>query len=460
MVGIVRSDHERAYIVAEDKDSQPLDVVIVGGGLAGLTVAYKLRHKNILLLEKEENCGGRTISRKMGEYVYNTGAQVIVGDKSLAARLADEIGVRRTLIAKTKIPLWMKGKLIATSSEASFLWQLPLPLTEKVKLALKVLSIRRRFSDIVDKDPDPNNPKFVELCSTTLKDFVGATHPDSRAIWDTLSIASTMLRSHEVSALDAIDAFIQFKMPAEYAVVGGTWELTKALWNLIGDNAITSAEVREVKQQGDEVRVTYEKAGKRQTVRARQCVLATPAPIVLSIAKDLPDWKRDALSKVEYTATTSAAFLLDKPSEGFLGKGVWRMPVVGKSFVSITRPDIFASKEVRERTGQGLLRVYSGNEVTQKLKHMPDEEALEVFANDLESIFPGIKGKIIESSIKHWDYADPPWRIGRLELTPSIQDSTGNIHYCGDYTITKGLESAIGSAYYVLDLLEEQGIKA
>ena len=456
----MRSNQERTHILTEDKEHELLDVIIVGGGLAGLTVAYKLRHKNILLLEKEENCGGRTISRQMGEYVYNTGAQVIIGNRSLAAQLADEIGVRRTLIAKTKIPLWMKGKQIASSSEASFLWQLPIPLTEKVKLGIKVLGIRRRFSDISGKDPDPDNPKFVELCSTILQDFVGATHPDTKAIWDTLSIAATMLRSHEVSALDSIDAFIQFKMPSEYAVAGGTWELTKALWNLIGHNAITSAEVTEIKQQDDEVRVTYEKDGEKQTVRSRQCVVATPAPIVLSIIKDLPDWKRDALSKVEYAATTSAGFLLSKPSEDLLGKGVWRMPVVGKSFVSITRPDIFAPKEARERTGQGLLRVYSGDEVTQRLKQLPDEEALEVFANDLESMFPRIKDCIIESAIKHWDYADPPWRIGRLELTPAIQASTGNIHYCGDYTITKGLESAIGSAYRDLDELEKQGIKA
>ena len=81
----MRSNQERTHILAEDKEHELLDVIIVGGGLAGLTVAYKLRHKNILLLEKEENCGGRTISRQMGEYVYNTGAQVIIGNKSLGS---------------------------------------------------------------------------------------------------------------------------------------------------------------------------------------------------------------------------------------------------------------------------------------------------------------------------------------------------------------------------------------
>ena len=42
------------------------DVVIVGGGIAGLTVAYQLGNQNVLLLEKEDMCGGRTLSMNMG----------------------------------------------------------------------------------------------------------------------------------------------------------------------------------------------------------------------------------------------------------------------------------------------------------------------------------------------------------------------------------------------------------
>ena len=69
------------------RPSKPFDAVIVGGGLAGLTVAYRLQDEDILLLEREDYCGGRTLSKQMGEYVYNMGAQVVNGDDSLVAPL-------------------------------------------------------------------------------------------------------------------------------------------------------------------------------------------------------------------------------------------------------------------------------------------------------------------------------------------------------------------------------------
>ena len=95
--------------MAKDTNSTILDTVIVGAGLSGLTVAYRLKDKNILVLEKEDVCGGRTISRKMGEYVYNAGAQVVLGDDSESSKLARELGVKKTLINKRLLEISKQG---------------------------------------------------------------------------------------------------------------------------------------------------------------------------------------------------------------------------------------------------------------------------------------------------------------------------------------------------------------
>ena len=363
-----------------EDDNNVLDAVIVGAGIAGLTVAYRLKDKNILVLEKEDVCGGRTVSRKMGEYVYNTGAQVVLGDESETAKLAREIGVEKTLIGKTRMPMHMKGKLITaplkpkTLGEPLFLWRLPIPFLEKVKMGLKVLRIRRRYSELVDQEPDPYNKKTQELSSETLESFMGAYHPDIRAIWDTLSKGANTVTADQVAAFQPINTFLHFAED-EYYVNGGTWELTKALWDKVKDKTETSASVDEIVHENGTVRVTYDHAGQRTSVTARRCVIAIPGPLVSPIVKDMPQWKRDVLAQVDFGAMTSAGFLLSENSERFLGEGVWRVPIVGKKIVSVTNPTFTFPKEVKQRTGQGLLRVYTGDKASKELQQMSDGES-------------------------------------------------------------------------------------
>ena len=99
------------------------------------------------------------------------------------------------------------------------------------------------------------------------------------------------------------------------------------------------------------------------------------------------------MEQVDFGAMTSAGFLLSENSEKFLGEGVWRVPVVGKKIVSVTNPTFTFSKEVKQRTGQGLLRVYTGDAASKELQQMSDGEALEVLTEELIAAFPAIAGR-------------------------------------------------------------------
>ena len=57
------------------------DVIIVGGGLAGLSAAWRLKQHDILLLESEDYIGGRVKSERRGDYWLNW------GDTSMLARV-------------------------------------------------------------------------------------------------------------------------------------------------------------------------------------------------------------------------------------------------------------------------------------------------------------------------------------------------------------------------------------
>ena len=75
------------------------DAIIIGGGLAGLSAAWKLRHWDIEVLESDpERIGGRIMSEKHGNYVMNWGGHMFAGEGSSTTELLAETGVRSTRI--------------------------------------------------------------------------------------------------------------------------------------------------------------------------------------------------------------------------------------------------------------------------------------------------------------------------------------------------------------------------
>ena len=67
-------------------------MVIVGGGVSGLTAAYRLQHRDFLLLEKEPHWGGNAYAMEYEGSVYATGSAFLAKDE-YAYPFAKEIGL-------------------------------------------------------------------------------------------------------------------------------------------------------------------------------------------------------------------------------------------------------------------------------------------------------------------------------------------------------------------------------
>ena len=66
---------------------------MVGGGIAGLTAAWHLRDRDVVVLEASHRLGGRVRSEARGPYWLNLGAHVWSGPGSATWRLAEKVGV-------------------------------------------------------------------------------------------------------------------------------------------------------------------------------------------------------------------------------------------------------------------------------------------------------------------------------------------------------------------------------
>ena len=69
------------------------DVVIVGGGIAGLSAAWRLRHRDVLLLEAGDRLGGRMRSEAHGEYWLNHGAHLFPAPGTLVDSMLRDCGL-------------------------------------------------------------------------------------------------------------------------------------------------------------------------------------------------------------------------------------------------------------------------------------------------------------------------------------------------------------------------------
>src|SRR5580692_11415391 len=147
------------------------DVVIVGGGVSGLSAAYFLKGKDWLLLEKEDHFGGNAYQEEYEGQIFGTGsAYGYRGDPGDV--LASEIGLKLpmvnmpdpTLVNKTYVPdTWKTG-----------ITQLP--------YSKEVVASFLKFREDVLKMKI--NERMAELDALPFSQFTGAYTPEVQQWWD------------------------------------------------------------------------------------------------------------------------------------------------------------------------------------------------------------------------------------------------------------------------------------
>jgi protoporphyrinogen/coproporphyrinogen III oxidase len=404
------------------------DVVIVGGGIAGLSAAWRLRHRDVLLLEAGDRLGGRMRSEACGEYWLTYGAHLFPAPGSLVDGMARECGLETVPVTGSMMGLAVGSTLLNSGRVETYPLRLPLSVRDRIAFAKAGMKIQRAVARYHRLDQ-----RYDFEDHRTFGEFLGPLPP---AVEDIFSCAAHRATAEldELSAGCGIGLFALVwggkRSLIARNLLGGSGQLPAALGQELGDRARTGCRVHAITPDGDGLVVHYDGG----EVSARHVIVAAQAPHAAPLVAPLAEEAGAALSQLTYGPFVSVA-VETRETTAMPYDDVYAMATPGRVF------DIFTNQAHALRRGGprrpgGSLMLFAGGRGAAELMRETDERVTERFVADLHQLYPQTRGVIAGVTVHRWELGNVYARPGRGRLRAPLEGALGaheNLHLAGDY---------------------------
>jgi monoamine oxidase len=428
------------------------EVVILGGGIAGLSAGWDLRDRDVIVLEADDRAGGRIKSLPRGEYWLNFGAHVFAGPGSTTDRLLAETDIEAPEIPGALAALAMNGRVLKRGPVESYPFRLPLRWRERLALIRAGLRLRRgvaEYGRMAQARPGESAAErrariLAFRGDTSFADFLGPVPPDVDAMFRA-TINRSSGESEEVTAGYGIGYFqLVWDRTSGLTrnILGGSSQLPDALARALGERVQLRAIVSEARAEADKVRVRYARDGAVRELTADYAVAALPAYATRQVVRGLPEETGRALDAIPYGPYVVGSFLTGESSP-MPWDDIYAIGTPGKSFNMIFNfANTLRATHLARKPG-GSLMVYAGANLARRLSGFDDDRIAKIFSEDLTSIFPEARGILDEVVIQRWERGLPQPRPGRHLVQAALERPLGRIFLAGDYLGTSHSETAM-----------------
>jgi monoamine oxidase len=448
-------------------DSDNRTVTVIGAGLAGLAAAYNLDRLGwkVTVLEARQRVGGRVYSLRnfSNGLVAEGGGEFIEESHTRLLEYARQFG-----LALGHVGSWQgqdrdwasfDGKT-GPMSDVS-LWGVDLhEEVDRIWLALSELGRRvsdphqpqaAREADHLDRQSTADWVRSLDAHPLAKKDFLQHIRSEYTCEPERHSLLDL--------ARNAAMYYLTPKRNTNYRVVGGNDLIPRALANALPDVRL-GAPVMSIRCLPKEVRVTYRQADRYVTLSSAFAVLAIPLTTARRIEFDpsLPAAHHRMVHELSYGAVTK---VLIEYRQRFWDACGWNGRLSTDASIVYTW---HATSHVEDE--HGILTAYTGGDAGARLAAYSDEERIRCAEDEIEKLFPGSSGLIVNTATVAWPN-EPYTRASYAAFAPgevtthwrTLFKPAGRLYFAGEHAtpIQGFMEGAVESGQRVATDISRAG---
>ena len=453
-------------------------VVVVGAGITGLTVAYRLLKSEgnfeIVVLEGEKQTGGKLITSRFAGLLLDEGADAFLARAPWAKDLFDEIGISKEFVSPSSrsASIWANGSLEPLPSPNVL--GIPLDhdsLPSKLLNSGDALKIKQggKPSKAVPEGTDVSIGSLVRDCvgDSVFELFVDPLLGGINAgVVDDMScetMAPQLLEAarHEeglIAALRETQQNSDSDSPVFYTHPNGMGHIVEKLTEQVSESIRKDSNVISINRTNQQW-VLETNAGSEI---ADAVVLATSAQNAAKLLTSVSPTTSSRLSDIEHASVSLVSFAFNnsdinipKDQSGFL--------VPRSTGMLMTACSFSGNKWAHLNDGsQTLIRVSSGRIDDQRHDTLSDEELVKHLIDDL-AVTLGLDSQPLEFRVTRWPKALAQFKIGHLQRMEGtidlLADEAPGVFISGSYHFGVGIPASVRSGNEAaVSVIEKFGI--